>query len=352
MIVTPRVVKEVRAHFNCSTLEGAEIENQGRDGQLHTHLEKRVFENEAMTGVFTNNPVFSRITLAVMEDTGWYLANYDMAKRLDWGYGAGCIFAQNSCKAWMDYHLKTNGSISPYCTQLSFKDHTRTGCTHNNHGVGICNIAKYLAPLPRVYQYFDSLPGVDTPTHYGGSTMLADYCPYYQELDWKKNGAVIRGSSCKLKSNMPSSVENYALEVYGKNSACFLQGSAWTSISCFRKVTDIDWGSGCYSYTCTNEGLTASISGQSFPCLFAGQILDVGVIHNNVLYEGSIMCPACEVLCGNTCPSVESTYLYNRTISENSQNVLVCSSGNLRENFGSFVLFVLLSIIVGEIQYT
>ena len=32
MMVTPRVVEEVRLHFNCSTLEGAELEDQGGEG--------------------------------------------------------------------------------------------------------------------------------------------------------------------------------------------------------------------------------------------------------------------------------------------------------------------------------
>jgi len=44
MIVTPRVVEEVRKHFNCSTLEGAELEDQGGEGTALTHWEKRIFE--------------------------------------------------------------------------------------------------------------------------------------------------------------------------------------------------------------------------------------------------------------------------------------------------------------------
>ena len=65
MMVTPRVVvswidlkylneliqkafhflkDEVRKHFNCSTLEGAELEDQGEIGTKLTHWEKRVFE--------------------------------------------------------------------------------------------------------------------------------------------------------------------------------------------------------------------------------------------------------------------------------------------------------------------
>nr|XP_034194018.1 leishmanolysin-like peptidase [Osmia lignaria] len=44
IIVTPKVRAEVRAHFNCPELEGAELEDQGEDGTALTHWEKRVFE--------------------------------------------------------------------------------------------------------------------------------------------------------------------------------------------------------------------------------------------------------------------------------------------------------------------
>jgi len=50
MMVTPRVIAEVRAHFNCNKLEGAELEDQGGEGTALTHWEKRILENEAMTG--------------------------------------------------------------------------------------------------------------------------------------------------------------------------------------------------------------------------------------------------------------------------------------------------------------
>ena len=44
MVVTPRVRAEVKAHFGCKDLEGAELEDQGEDGTALTHWEKRVFE--------------------------------------------------------------------------------------------------------------------------------------------------------------------------------------------------------------------------------------------------------------------------------------------------------------------
>ncbi|KAL4702401.1 hypothetical protein ACJJTC_002241 [Scirpophaga incertulas] len=139
MMVTPRVVKEVREHFNCSELEGAELEDQGGDGTHLTHWEKRVFEvsktgvhraspeelvirtrirrlklslvgrlerspnlpswhigavvamrTRRCTGTHTQNSVFSRITFAALEDTGWYRAVYELATPLHWGKGLGC----------------------------------------------------------------------------------------------------------------------------------------------------------------------------------------------------------------------------------------------------------------------
>lgn len=101
MIVTPRVVEEVRKHFNCPDLEGAELEDQGEEGTALTHWEKRAFENEAMTGTHTHNPIISRLTLALMEDTGWYKPNYSMAAPMSWGKGLGCDFCMKSCKEWI-----------------------------------------------------------------------------------------------------------------------------------------------------------------------------------------------------------------------------------------------------------
>lgn len=60
------------------------------------------FQNEAMTGTYTQNPVISRITLAALEDTGWYKVDYNMADPLKWGQNLGCDFVQKSCMEWMD----------------------------------------------------------------------------------------------------------------------------------------------------------------------------------------------------------------------------------------------------------
>ena len=46
LIVTPRVVKEVRDHFGCQELEGAELEGDGGASSVGSHWDLKVFTNE------------------------------------------------------------------------------------------------------------------------------------------------------------------------------------------------------------------------------------------------------------------------------------------------------------------
>ena len=67
-----------------------------------SHWESRILAHEIMA---TNVGYFSKIgplTLAALEDSGWYLANYSNAdgfvKGSSWGYQMGCAFAfQSTC---------------------------------------------------------------------------------------------------------------------------------------------------------------------------------------------------------------------------------------------------------------
>jgi Leishmanolysin. len=81
-----------------------------------------------MTGTHTQNPVYSRLTLALMEDTGWYSANYSMAQPLAWGRNLGCEFVTRSCKHWMDSKRARYENISGDTVRFNHvtKDLTRS----------------------------------------------------------------------------------------------------------------------------------------------------------------------------------------------------------------------------------
>ena len=308
VLATPRVKAEVRKHFRCPELEGAEIENQGGTGTEFTHWEKRMFENEAMTGTYTQNPVFSRITLALMEDTGWYKANYSMAQALDWGKDLGCLFAKASCKTWMETRMRGEHSADPYCYTVK-QTPLHMHCTHSKLSVGLCNLRKYRTELKPEYQYFNHLPinggrVIRDTASYGGAVALADFCPFYQKFTLTGTNGAKRETSCTISENAPSVLDNYALEYFGAGSQCVTQGSRWTARKGLLTRTMLDWGSGCYKHYCDNSGLKIEVGGKRYSCEYKGQRIAVSGILDDWTVNGSLVCPGCRESCGSStgCP--------------------------------------------------
>ncbi|XP_004373772.1 leishmanolysin-like peptidase [Trichechus manatus latirostris] len=302
LLVTPRVVDEARKHFNCPILEGMELENQGGMGTELNHWEKRLLENEAMTGSHTQNRVLSRITLALMEDTGWYKANYSMAEKLDWGRGMGCDFVRKSCKFWIDQQRRKRQMPTPYCDVLRSSPLQLT-CRQDQRAVAVCNLQKFPKPLPREYQYFDELSGIpakDLP-YYGGSVEIADYCPFSQEFSWHLSGEYQRSSDCRILENQPDLFKNYGAEKYGPHSVCLIQKSAFVMEKCERKLSYPDWGSGCYQVSCSSQGLKVWVQNTSYLCSRAGQVLPVSIQMNGWIHGGNLLCPSCWDFC-ELCP--------------------------------------------------
>ncbi|EHH61940.1 hypothetical protein EGM_20080 [Macaca fascicularis] len=302
LLVTPRVVEEARKHFDCPVLEGMELENQGGMGTELNHWEKRLLENEAMTGSHTQNRVLSRITLALMEDTGWYKANYSMAEKLDWGRGMGCDFVRKSCKFWIDQQRQKRQTLSPYCDTLRSNPLQLT-CRQDQRAVAVCNLQKFPKPLPQEYQYFDELSGIpaeDMP-YYGGSVEIADYCPFSQEFSWHLSGEYQRSSDCRILENQPEIFKNYGAEKYGPHSVCLIQKSAFVMEKCERKLSYPDWGSGCYQVSCSPQGLKVWVQDTSYLCSRAGQVLPISIQMNGWIHDGNLLCPSCWDFC-ELCP--------------------------------------------------
>ncbi|XP_059146566.1 leishmanolysin-like peptidase [Physella acuta] len=308
MMVTPKVKKEVQDHFNCPTLEGAELEDQGIDGTVLTHWEKRIFENEAMTGTYTQNSVISRITLAMMEDTGWYIADYSKAGDYEWGRGLGCEFVQESCYQWISSRMARKESIHPFCDKVK-RGELWTDCTYNRKSVALCNLVEYSQPLPAKYQYFDELTGVDKKdiSRFAGSVALADYCPYLQEFSWTDERNIpVRGSNCQDSENSLEIASNYFGETYGSESLCFEHSAKW--YLCYFASLRIPQhaGSGCYKYSClAGVGIVISLENKTYRCYREKQVIPVSFRSADFIHQGSLVCPNCNQICkeqGITCP--------------------------------------------------
>ena len=93
---TPRVVQEAREHFQCETLPGGELENEGGDSSALSHWESTTYHNEIMVSVSgIERADLSRMTVALAEDSGWYRGDYSRCS-LEYGRGAGCRFTEHN----------------------------------------------------------------------------------------------------------------------------------------------------------------------------------------------------------------------------------------------------------------
>lgn len=138
----------------------------------------------------------------------------------------------------MDTKRAQGLSIHPFCDRVK-KDPLQTECTDNRDSVALCNLRQYEHELEKKFQNFDHIKNAvnESVSYYGGSVVLADYCPYIQEFTWKQNNETIRGSKCSFIENNPLPDKNFALEQYGVNSKCLNHGDEmWIERNCHEVI--------------------------------------------------------------------------------------------------------------------
>jgi hypothetical protein len=185
-IVTPKVKAVARNQFDCQSLQGAKLENQptGDDSCTGDHWDEHDFYPEALSGVISpTTNILSHLTLALMEDSGWYKANYTMGGANPWGLGAGCDFVEKPCLN--SDPSSGQVSIPEYSKGYFCMEGSKPGCSPALTHKMACTVLDYFYILPRTlpeerFQYFP-----EDPTK--GGPRQADYCPVmgstYKGLD-------------------------------------------------------------------------------------------------------------------------------------------------------------------------
>ncbi|KAK7199159.1 Leishmanolysin [Novymonas esmeraldas] len=108
--------------------------------------------------------IYSAITIAAMEDTGYYKGNYSMAEPMVYGRNAGCGLVTDKCVV--------NG-VSQFPEMFCGSASTDMVCTSDRLGVGYCTVSTSTSALPPYFRYFSN-------STLGGNDAQMDYCPYVQ----------------------------------------------------------------------------------------------------------------------------------------------------------------------------
>ena len=94
---SPILVNEARKHFNCPQIQAIPLEDDGGDGSKGGHFERVVFGDETMVSEDVATAKFSRMTLALMKDSGWYDIDLSKGDHYTWGKGEGCAMFNKTC---------------------------------------------------------------------------------------------------------------------------------------------------------------------------------------------------------------------------------------------------------------
>jgi len=162
IIITPKVVEAARRHFNCKDLKGVELEELGLNANSASHWDVRAMSEDLMvSSIFTINSL-SEITLAFLEDTGWYKVNYYTGGLFKYGKNKGCSFITEKC---------IQEGVTKFENEFPItQEGKRLVCMPNRKGRGWASINTIRSSrIPYVFQYFDN-------ANLGGFSW-ADYCP-------------------------------------------------------------------------------------------------------------------------------------------------------------------------------
>jgi leishmanolysin-like peptidase len=219
MIVTPKVQAVARNQFNCQTLAGGQLEKHPTRAEscVGDHWDERMYYPEAMSGVISPTAnILSALTLALLEDSGWYRANYTNSRMSPWGLGVGCDFVEKPCLV-----INSAGEtvVPIYSKGFFCNEGAAKGCSNEHTHKLACRILDYNFYVPQVlpasqYQYFQNEPSK-------GGSKEADYCPIYANT---YNNLEVGQLACANPSNLPT------LNVYRYANICFAASVLFVSL--------------------------------------------------------------------------------------------------------------------------
>ena len=298
-INSSKVLEVARKYFNCSDLEGVELEDYGGEGTAGSHWEARILLGDYMNGfAYTEEMVVSEFTLALLEDTGYYKANYYTGGLMRYGKNKGCEFVRGQC---VD---KTTHKINPlfyneFYDTISMEKMMEPSCSAGRQSRTYSAFYKYY-DIPEVFQYFgDNSTGGYSP---------ADYCPVplkHSDEEEKANyagqcsnkGSGEYGSKIKYSSEFISPLSKNMLAVTAEKlsdiSFCFLSSLTKNSLQISYVYSSVVRAV-CYEIFCSSKSLTVKIHEDYIVCpREGGKIIADG-------YDGYFLCPDYNLMCSGT----------------------------------------------------
>ncbi|CAI2730977.1 unnamed protein product [Schistosoma spindalis] len=293
--VTPSILTAARTHFNCSQLDGADLENRYQTGPIESHWEGRAYSGEVMASRVSVDSSVSLVTLGFFEDSGWYTVNKSKAMRWEYGRKLGCDFCMKSCFDYAEIQRQYGRKFTPFC------DTVNEARCRDAFSYGVCSIFRYEIPVPIKDRFFLKAP-FDTqygPEYFGGEDPFSDYCPtmaYVKGLGCEYSAT----SFCTHEENekLSSKGVNRYYQTYGPEGICVEHRSVWTYTEKHTYTLETFLKGSCHKYTCYKDGtLGLYFKNSTVNCTRKDQLVHFNVTDGTSRLTGEILCPNINRFC-------------------------------------------------------
>ena len=285
-----RVLQVAKKYYNCNSVGGVPLEEYGGQGTAGSHWEERMLLGDYMIGHdYNEEMVISEFTLAVLEDLGYYQANYYTGGLMRFGKNKGCEFVRSKCV--------TNGFVNhkfknEFFDKFKNSNNIDPGCSSGRLSRVYHYFIEYRQPIPKHFVYFND--------NYHGGRASAEYCPTFLEnmetdgdsyyLGHCSYGSGEYGSFLTISSH---NMQYYTNEKLSDHSFCVLSSLVHKSIddpASFSK----EFRAVCYEMHCSDQSLTIEINHEFIVCPRAG-----GKIQP-LNFNGYMLCPDYYLICSGT----------------------------------------------------
>ena len=280
-VVTSTVLQVVRNHFNCQMLSGAKLDNSPLSESCFGGFgwDERYYYQENMSSMNYDSSSMSitALSLALLEDSSWYKANYKHAIVPSFGHGAGCGFLEGDCLASGQKKIPSY-SKEFFCSleEVHKEDDKPSGCDVSHLAKAQCD--SMASPINDI---FDVLKNRGS-----GVYTLQQTISSLEETDSTYTCPMRTKNAVSCLDTTQSS--NTAGEVFSSDSKCF----------------DTTTSSICLQAKCNENTHKVEIiyQGNEYICSHSGEKIE---LPNSISKENTIIeCPKIETICPNIiCPA-------------------------------------------------
>jgi len=302
-INSPKVINVAKKYFNCPSITEVELEESGDLEMSGSHWESRILLGDYMTSViYKEEQVISEFTLALLEDTGLYKANYYTGGLMRYGKNKGCEFLNEKCVKNYEINPKFTNEFFDYFSQ---NDINTPSCSSGRQSRTYNLLWNYNYTISLSFQHYNQ-------KNLGGFA-IADYCPVShshpdeEEVNSHYVGHCSNKGSGEYGSliahynsgtNTPSYYKSSDLksilgEEFSENSFCYLSSlvkNTKTNYEFYSKTVRAV----CFETFCSSKSLTVKINEDYIVCPRGGGKVKVAN------YEGYLLCPDYNLMCSGS----------------------------------------------------